>query len=156
MNHGRIHWDNRDDLGDKFAEATKGVTNIKKWQNSTELDVEVSKFEPGREDNYKVLPGQVVSGDMCVVSGASATSPQTRVLVLRSELLKVGSDGDVSADGRRDSQKYCLSLGDGLASSGSPLRPKSSGPKAKFPKAERNVVSAAISCRTKRFRATFS
>ncbi|CAH0272502.1 hypothetical protein SRABI26_03704 [Arthrobacter sp. Bi26] len=66
-------WDNRDDIGEKFSVATKGVTNIKKWQNFTDLDVEVWKFDHGREDNYKILPGQVVSADMWVPWADSAS-----------------------------------------------------------------------------------
>lgn len=53
-------WEHRDDPGVKFAIGTHRVTNIKRWQNFTDQDVEVWKFDHGREDSYKILPGQVV------------------------------------------------------------------------------------------------
>lgn len=66
-------WEHRDDIGETFSEVSNGVTNIKKWQNFTDQDVEVWKFDHGREDNYKILPGQVVSKDMWVPWADSAS-----------------------------------------------------------------------------------
>jgi hypothetical protein len=44
-----------------------GVTNVKEWENNTDQELEVWKVDGrGRENNYRITPGQTLRGDMWV------------------------------------------------------------------------------------------
>jgi hypothetical protein len=56
------------DVGEWWARMTNGVTNIKRWQNETDQEVEVWKFDGGfgQRDHYRIPSGQTHNADMWV------------------------------------------------------------------------------------------
>jgi hypothetical protein len=56
------------DVGEWWARQDHGVTNIKRWQNETDQDVEVWKLDGGsaRRDHYRIPPGQTLNAYMWV------------------------------------------------------------------------------------------
>jgi len=55
-------------VGEWWARQVHGVTNIKRWQNETDQEVEVWKLDGGiaRRDHYCIPPGQTTNADMWV------------------------------------------------------------------------------------------
>ena len=56
------------DIGRGVAEFIKGVTNVKKWVNRTDFEVEVWKLDGGYRlrDHYRVPPRQTGGGEMWI------------------------------------------------------------------------------------------
>jgi hypothetical protein len=54
------------DVAEWWAVMTNGVTNIKRWQNETDQEVEVWKLDGGaaKRDRYRIPPGQTINADM--------------------------------------------------------------------------------------------
>jgi len=57
-----------DDVQGWFSQQFHGVTNIKRWENATDQQVEVWKFDGGtaKKDYYRIQPGQTLDVDMWV------------------------------------------------------------------------------------------
>jgi hypothetical protein len=56
------------DVAEWWARMTNGVTNIRRWQNETDEEVEVWKLDGGtaRKDHYRIPPGQTINAEMFV------------------------------------------------------------------------------------------
>jgi hypothetical protein len=65
-------------VGGWFAELTHGVTNVKRWVNYTQHEVEVWKLDGGhqRKDHYRLPPGQSGRGDMWIPWADNASQYQ--------------------------------------------------------------------------------
>jgi len=61
-------WTNKDAFGLSWAELMHGVTNVKRWHNGTDEEMEVWKLDGSgvRQDNYRISAGQTVDGDMWI------------------------------------------------------------------------------------------
>ncbi|GIF02280.1 hypothetical protein [Paractinoplanes rishiriensis] len=61
-------WANKDSVGLTWAEIFHGVTNVKRWRNETDEELEVWKLDGGesRQDHYRIPPGGTEEADMWI------------------------------------------------------------------------------------------